>query len=100
VSQFTYVIYTPLTDVQAPPFNALYEAFISLTTSIPYQRVWTTTPVDLITIVTPSNFCLKVNGVAYVTNGVTVLASTWFTVTDTDIVILTNDVTMVGTYNF
>jgi hypothetical protein len=35
-----------------------------------------------------------------VTDGVTVLASTWLSVIGTDIVILTNDVTMVGTYNF
>jgi hypothetical protein len=100
LSQFTYVIYTPLTDVQAPPFNALYEAFISQSTSIPYQRVWTITPNELSSIVTPSNFCLSVDGVAYVINAVTVLTAPWFTMTDTDIVIQTNDEAMIGIYNF
>jgi hypothetical protein len=102
-SEFRYIIYTPqltLIDVQATPYEAEYRAQIGVELKIPCSPVWTTTPADLITIVTPTNFCLSVDGVAYVTDGVTVLASTWLTVTGTDIVILTNDVALVGTYNF
>jgi hypothetical protein len=98
-SAFSYIIYTPqLLDVQATPYEAVYRAQIGVELKIPCPLVWTITPVELSSIISPTNFCLSVAGSPYVTNGVTVFNSPYVTVTSTDIVILVNDVPVVGTY--